>query len=559
MAIDETIYLNTINSLILDLNDENDFKKNNDEIIIQACKNLKISKFERVLVKETALKSLVGETTKDISYLYYDDGNKDESSCLSFQFETKFKASFTYYIYNSIGAPEWTKEDIEKLNTFAKMVFIINGRSSLMERIYYLNFYDKELGVYNMSYAKKYMADLIRNQEIQNYYVAFCNINRFSVVNQVNGRRFGDLLMKQYYSDFNEATSEDSIIFRIGGDRFGFIVNKNDIDFALKYVSGVEVEVKEYNEKMFVSARAGIYKCISDMKDFSQAFDCATVAYQIAKEVLNENYVFYREDIANKVTESKLYEIELHDALANEEFLVYYQPKAHLTDYRLTGAEALCRWKHEDELIPPFKFIPVFEQSNAICKLDFYMLEHVCMDLRRWIDEGKNVVKISVNFSRRHLSNMNLTDDILNIVDKYDIPHNLIEIELTETTTDVDFKDLKRVANRLLREGISIAVDDFGIGYSSLNLIKEIPWTVIKLDKSFLERKGEDNNTIQKMLKYVVALCRELGMECIVEGVETAEHVRLLKENNCFYAQGFYFDRPLPVEEYEKRLLECTM
>ena len=558
MIIDNTTYINTINSFVLDLNDD-DLVQNNQKIITDACVSLGISKFERILEEETSLKPLVGETTSEVSYVFYDDGNADENDCKSFKFVTKLKAVFIYNIYHAIGAPKWSKEDIEKLNTFAKMVFIINGRASLMDRIQYLTFYDKELGIFNLTYAKKYVSDLIKNNKIGDYYIAFCNIKRFSVVNQVNGRRFGDLLMKKYYSIFNESTGDNTILFRIGGDRFGLIINKQDIDFSLKFISGVEIEVQEYNTKIFVSASAGIYKCIPDMKGFSQAFDCATVAYQIAKEVLNENYVFYQEDVACKVSESKLYEIELNDSLVNEEFLVYYQPKVHLTDYRLTGAEALCRWKHEDELIPPAKFIPVFEQSNAICKLDLYILEHVCKNMRKWIDEGKNVVKISVNFSRRHLSNLSFTEDILNIIDKYNIDHNLIEIELTETTTDVDFKDLKRVASRLLREGISIAVDDFGIGYSSLNLIREIPWSVIKLDKSFLEKKGEDDNTIQKMLKHVVALCHELGVECIVEGVETAEHVRLLKENNCFNAQGFYFDRPLPIEEFEKRLLECTM
>lgn len=150
---------------------------------------------------------------------------------------------------------------------------------------------------------------------------------------------------------------------------------------------------------------------------------------------------------------------------------------------------------------------------------------------------------------------MDLLKHIVEIVDRNNVPHQYIEIELTETTTDVEFKDLKRTIGGLQKTGISTSVDDFGVGYSSLNLIKEIPWDVLKLDKSLLPT-DEDENKVQKavMFKYIVAMAQEMGLECISEGVETKEQVQLLAENNCNLAQGFYFDRPLPVAEFEKRL-----
>ena len=240
---------------------------------------------------------------------------------------------------------------------------------------------------------------------------------------------------------------------------------------------------------------------------------------------------------------------------SDEEFLVYYQPKVSLDGRNIAGAEALSRWYHNGRLISPADFIPVLEQGRDICKLDFYVLDKVCRDIRRWLDTGRNVVRISVNLSRRHLSDMDLLDRIVKIIDKHNVPHELIEIELTETTTDVEFKDLKRTISGLQQTGISTSVDDFGIGYSSLNLIKELPWNVLKLDKSLLPDKN-NNNDEQKgiMFKYIVAMAQEMGLECIAEGVETKEHVDLLTSNSCKLAQGYYFDKPLPVEEFETRL-----
>ena len=241
-------------------------------------------------------------------------------------------------------------------------------------------------------------------------------------------------------------------------------------------------------------------------------------------------------------------------AIEQEEFKVFYQPKVDLKTYHMNGAEALCRWFHNGRLISPGEFIPVFEQTGDICALDFYMLEHVCKDIRRWLDEGRHVVKVSVNLSRCHTINEELLQKLLDIVDRYEVPHKYIEIELTETTTDVNFTNLKTISYGLLDHGISTSVDDFGIGYSSLKLIQELPWNVLKIDRSFLPSSTDDQPRKYVMLKHLISLSNDMGLKCIVEGVETIDHVKLLKKHNCYRAQGFYFDKPLPVEEFEQRL-----
>ena len=227
----------------------------------------------------------------------------------------------------------------------------------------------------------------------------------------------------------------------------------------------------------------------------------------------------------------------------------------HTETGRVIGAEALCRWFHEGKMVSPGAFIPVLEETDDICKLDFYMLDHVCRDIRRWIDQGRKVVRISVNLSRKHMINRNLVEQLMKIIDRHNVPHSCIEIELTETTTDVAFSDLKRVVTGLQSAGIFASVDDFGIGYSSLNLIRELPWNVLKVDRSILPMEDDEPNSVNSiMFRYVIAMVNELGIECIVEGVETEKQLEILRMNNCHYAQGFLFDKPLPVAQFEERM-----
>ncbi len=242
------------------------------------------------------------------------------------------------------------------------------------------------------------------------------------------------------------------------------------------------------------------------------------------------------------------------EAIKNEEFLVFYQPKVSLKDYSLAGAEALCRWKHDGELIAPFRFIPKLEEGQDICTLDFYMLEHVCSDIENWLKEGKEVVRISVNLSRRHFVNEHLLEDILEIINRYDFPNELIEIELSETSTYVDFNEMRKMVTGLEREGINTTIDDFGMGYSSLNLLRELPWNTLKLDRSLLPTALDEGASITVILQHVIAMAQTLGIECIAEGVETVEQINILKNKNCFLAQGFYFDRPLEKEVFERKL-----
>lgn len=487
----------------------------------------------------------------------YQNGEADEEQAIVCR-ETEGTDSIAVYrVCPFADAEDWNELEREKIAVLAKSIFVYNGRNRMMRLTERLIFRDPYLDIYNLPYFKKHCERKLQDGSIGGYGVGYFNLKRFSGINQQLGRNSATKIMANYIGELQERFEEDELICRVGGDNFVVFFLKENLNTVMDHLKGRGILCdEESGERVFVSATAGYYLISEDIKDASDIIDNAHIAYNLAKNVNKEPYVFYTEELAENIRENSVIDELFTEALQNGEFEVYYQPKVALKDYSLSGAEALCRWFHDGRMMVPGKFIPVFEQSKAVTLLDFYMLEHVCRDLRRWMAAGKKVVKVSVNFSRRHLGNKDLVKHILSVVDRYEVPHEYIEIELTETTTDVDFKDLREVVTGLQNAGISTSVDDFGVGYSSLNLIKELPWNVLKIDKSFLDPVAEGDKIGSIMLGHVISMAQEMGLECIVEGVETAEQVKFLKQHNCFLAQGYFFDKPLAKVDFESRLNE---
>ncbi len=482
-------------------------------------------------------------------------GNADESRELTFEERADNGCIVQYHICPHAEEPDWTEVECSKITVLEKMLWVYNGRSRVMQLAEKLHFRDPGLGIYNLPYLLKQCEDYIRQGIIGGYVLGYFNLRRFANINQEIGRDRADVVMGRYINGVQKLLDEDELVGRIGGDNFLILFQKEKFDCIREYLKGSPVIYDDnQGDTVMVSATVGYYFITPGTQKTSEIMDNIMIAYGQAKSNKQESYVVYSDEIAVKVKADKKLEEQFPDALRKEEFVAYYQPKVSLKDYTLVGAEALCRWFHEGKMVSPGDFIPVLEQSRAITLLDFYMLDRVCRDIREWLDRGQKVVKVSVNFSRRHMGDENLVEKILETVDRYNVPHEYIEIELTETTTDVDFKDLREIVTALQKAGISTSVDDFGMGYSSLNLIKELPWNVLKIDRSLLQPVASREQSGTIMLSYIIAMAQEMGLECIVEGVETVEQVRFLKQHKCFLVQGFLFDRPLPKEEFEKRL-----
>lgn len=425
---------------------------------------------------------------------------------------------------------------------------------NLSELVDNLLYHDAELGLYSLAWFKKFYNELTEKNILDEYAICYFNIRHLGILNQSLRREEVNHLIIAFTNGLEVICEPEGTVARVSGGDFLAIFRRSVIDQVREYLEGTVLNYgKEMNNSVLIAAIAGVFPIPENYIDAESAIDLASWAYKEARAG-SKQFLFFDEDLS-KIRENKeMVEASFPNAMINNEFKVYYQPKVNVKNYTLVGAEALCRWFHNGTMIRPDEFIPVLEQNHSICSLDYYMLDHVCADIRKWIDEGKPVVKVSVNFSRLHLGNIYLFKQIMDIIDSHRVPHEYIEIELTETTTDANFSDLKRIVELLQKNGISTSIDDFGCGYSSLNLMRSLPWDVLKIDKSFLKDTIEGGSHSNSVLSHVISMAQEQGIECIVEGVETIEHLNLIKENNCFLAQGFLFDKPLPKDEFEERL-----
>ena len=519
-----------------------------NKILEPICKFLRISRLSSAVFGSTCDSAII----KSAPYVYYDDGNADSTRVLKFTENNVRACKANYSFMQSKSGQDWSDEEVQQIEAFEKLIYTFCDRSYASTIAKDLSMFDNDLMVYPLTFFLATVKNLIRQGRIGEFGGVYFNIKHFSSINDRFGRDCATNIMKQFIHGIQEKILYEECICRVGGDNFVVLFKKDNLNIIKNYLSGMPITFND-EEAVTVTTTAGYYMIPEATESATDVMDRISTAYQLAKSVYKRPFLFYDDEIMQHQTHVKEIEMMFPSAIENEEFKVFYQPKTQLNNYQLAGAEALCRWFRNGKVISPGEFIPVLEGSKAICTLDFYMLDHVCRDIRRWLDEGREAVKVSVNLSRLHLGDEDLLESILRIIDKYKVPHHFIEIELTETTTDVDYKELKKIVYGLREQDISTSVDDFGVGYSSLNLIREMPWNVLKIDKSFLPTQEEENNDPSKvkMLRHIITMSQDLGLECIVEGVETAEQVKLLKDCKCYLAQGFYFDRPLPVKEFE--------
>lgn len=522
-----------------------------NKILEPICKFLRISRISSAVFDSTCDSAII----KSAPHIYYDDGNADSTRVLKFTENNVRACKANYSFMQSKSGQDWSDEEVQQIEAFEKLIYTFCDRSYASTIAKDLSMFDNDLMVYPLTFFLATVKNLIRQGRIGEFGGVYFNIKHFSSINDRFGRDCATNIMKQFIHGIQEKILYEECICRVGGDNFVVLFKKDNLNIIKNYLSGMPITFND-EEAVTVTTTAGYYMIPEATESATDVMDRISTAYQLAKSVYKRPFLFYNDEIMQHQTHVKEIEMMFPSAIENEEFKVFYQPKTQLNNYQLAGAEALCRWFRNGKVISPGEFIPVLEGSKAICTLDFYMLDHVCRDIRRWLDEGREAVKVSVNLSRLHLGDEDLLESILRIIDKYKVPHHFIEIELTETTTDVDYKELKKIVYGLREQDISTSVDDFGVGYSSLNLIREMPWNVLKIDKSFLPTQEEEDNDPSKvkMLRHIITMSQDLGLECIVEGVETAEQVKLLKDCKCYLAQGFYFDRPLPVKEFEQKL-----
>jgi len=396
---------------------------------------------------------------------------------------------------------------------------------------------------------------IIHFQNITDYCGYYFDIVRMGNYNTRYGKKYGDVIIAEFGYSIRRNIDKDELLGRLGGNFFVALIKKSNTEKFLELLGGVPVEFDflDRKERIRVAAVAGGYEIKRKNVTVNQIMGNTSVAVNYAKNVAHKPYVFMDEDLEDVFKRTRALEERTRIALKQSEFEPFYQPKVNAKDNVLFGAEALVRWRNNGQLIPPAEFIPVMENNGSVCDLDFCVLEHVCRDIRDWLDRGLEPVRISVNLSRKNLGNPILAEAVSNVVEKYNIPKDLVQIEITETLDEFPMDYLIGVVEALQRYGMTVAIDDFGTGSSSIGLLKQVKFDVLKIDKTFVDYK---NDTEKQLLEDIIRMAGDIGIDVIAEGVEEKNQVTELLAMGCFDIQGYVFDRPIPKSDFEERLIK---
>ena len=403
----------------------------------------------------------------------------------------------------------------------------------------------------------RFVERTMRAGQLNRYVVLFVNIHNFKYVNKVFPYEEGDVILKNYACTIKNMLYEDEIVARLGGDNFVLLVNRDRYEYMVENIQNIHIyHSAGAKEKHFLFSATIGASGLENISVSREVMARASIAYQTARLKGVGNVVFYSDEIQQRLMENQSIISDFGPALDNGEFVVYYQPKVDAFTKEICGAEALIRWMRNGKLIYPNSFIPQLENEGSICRLDYFVLESVCKFLRNRKEQGLNLINISVNFSRRHMEEDDLVQNIVKTIDRYGVDHQYIEIELTESGDFQNYEIMSGIVNGLRDNGIRTSVDDFGTGFSSLNMIKNIDLNIIKIDKSFipLENDYTDKDRDKIMFGNIINMVKQLGKKTVAEGVETASQYEYLKSVGCDMIQGYLFDKPVTENDFKERL-----
>ena len=438
--------------------------------------------------------------------------------------------------------------------TFNSLVINITPLKQTSENLIYRTSYDDLTGIYNkVVFYKKAQEMLFRHPDIQ-FDILRINIERFKVINDLFGEEMGDRLLKHIAYSLESLDLPLYVCGRLQSDHFVLCYSITDITCE-KLVEEIKARTAEFELGYRIILDFGVYHVVSAEKiPVSVMCDRANMALHKVKGNYLVAYGEYDDKMRQHLVAEQAIVNEMNGALERQEFTVYLQPKYELHHDQIIGAEALVRWIHPQRgFISPGEFIPVFERNGFISKLDRYVWEETCRLLRKWLDAGHEPMPISVNVSRVDLYNCDLEEILVALLQKYNLPARLLELEITESAYMDNPHQIVDITNRLQAKGFVILMDDFGSGYSSLNMLKDVPVDVLKIDLKFLDSKDNAvSNRGNNILNSVVLMAKWLHMPVIAEGVETKQQVDFLKQIGCDNVQGYYFSRPVSVETYEE-------
>ena len=398
------------------------------------------------------------------------------------------------------------------------------------------------------------------------YAIVYVNLTQFRRYNTIFGWNAGERLLQKVADILiKNVDSETEVCARDQGDHFVMLLNYSDREAFMERIQAIKVEVEKWilnDTDNHMLLQMGIYDIPEDDNDLHLAINYANQALEFTGSNKGEEVKVYNDELEELIMERHEREKLLESVEVDKDFVVYYQPKVDIRNGKIVGGEALVRFLDPTEggtIKAPGFFVPYYEQTGKITEIDFFVFESVCKMLRRRLDAGLPVVTISCNFSRMHFIKPGFPEHFIEILERYQISKDLIEMEITETLVVEELQQhrVRKTMDMLKEKGIHLSIDDFGAGYSSLGVFEQVPASVIKLDRSFLLNQ-ENRERQVKIMRGIVKLTEELEAQIVCEGVETEADIGLMKEIGAYVAQGYFYSKPIPEAEFEEKLAKMT-
>ena len=442
---------------------------------------------------------------------------------------------------------------------FQGAYFMIHDWTAEAEKIEherYIAMHDRLTGLYNKDYFFEVARKHLDKNPDKDFIVVCSDIKDFKLINDSFGTQAGDNVLMNIAKLIRSYADEEIIYGRVGSDVFAFLLPKNSHGelFLNKLTSDSFLEYINMQTMYVLANHFGIYEVKERGLPVSVMCDRARRAILQIKNDYHKKVAYYDDKMRDNAMQEQELLGDLEEALKTNDIQMYIQPQV-TKDKKVYGGEALVRWVHPDKgQILPGKFIPVLEQNGLISEVDKYIWEKACRQLKIWKDAGRDDIYLSVNISPKDFYFLDIYSIFTGLIEKYEIKPRNLRLEITESALSINPDRQLELINKLRAFGFSVEMDDFGSGYSSLSMLKDTNVDTLKVDMGFLQ-KSTNPEKGRKILEMVIALCKKLNLRVVVEGVETTEQVRFLTELGCDVFQGYYFARPMPIEDFEAKYM----
>lgn len=492
----------------------------------------------------------------------YDDFRKGISK--TFIVAPKDKNGQKYYLKVSAECIDWINNDPIYLLLYTDITDLTIQSQKLENynrSVHKLAYSDEVTGGFNRRKFDQAAFEAINSNEIETYSMIWLNLQKFKLINDIAGIELGDKTLKYVYEKITKLLNDGEYVARLFSDNFVILLKEQNDQKIEKRLNNIISQINDFNDsrelKYYLTFICGIYH-INDIKlPITTMEDRAHTALKSINSKQSDLCVcyYYTDEIRSILLQEKEIENIMRDSLKKKEFQIYLQPKYSLKSKKIYGAEALIRWIHPIRgLLSPAEFIPLFERNGFIIDIDLYVFEEVCNLIRKWLNAGKEIHPISVNMSRAHFVNNDFFKEYIRIKNEYDIPSKYIEIELTETMVFEDPEMFSKIIKKIHQAGFKCSMDDFGSGYSSLNLLKDLELDIVKLDRAFFSSEMMENKKENIIVKSIIDMTQALNMLTVAEGIESKQQMEFLSKTACDYIQGYVISKPVSINEFERMI-----